>query len=60
MSQSTPTVATIPPPDKLKAELISLYRMVRATRSLLKLSERIHAPSPASPKPAEEAAHATR
>ncbi len=50
-----PTVATIPPPDKLKAELIELYRVVRYTQSLLKLAERIHRAAPSGIKP--EAAH---
>jgi hypothetical protein len=58
MSTATPTVATIPPPDKLRAELMHLYRVVRATRSLLKLSERIHKNPAGGPKP--EAAHASR
>lgn len=38
-----PTVATIPLPATLKAELIQLYQTVRLTRALLKLSERVHA-----------------
>jgi hypothetical protein len=57
MSTATPTVAAIPPPDKLKAELVELYRVVRYTRTLLKLSERIHNATPLNTKP-EGSAHA--
>ena len=36
------SAAALPPPDKLREELAALYKAVRITRSLLKLSERAH------------------
>lgn len=58
MSSNAPSVASIPPPEKLKAELLELYRAVRYTRSLLKLSERIHTRNASDTK--REAVHAAR
>jgi hypothetical protein len=53
------SLATIPPPAKVREELHELFRAVRLTRSLLKLSERIYAASAASTN-SVEAAHAAR
>ncbi|QJW93093.1 hypothetical protein FTUN_0596 [Frigoriglobus tundricola] len=55
------TIQTVPSPEKLKAELIALYRTVRHTRSLLRLSERIHADRQSNKSASmPEAAHAAR
>lgn len=56
------TIASVPPPEQVKADLAALYRQVRITRSLLRLSERIRAAintgETPSPSAREGAAHA--
>ncbi|WP_439621802.1 hypothetical protein [Gemmata sp.] len=42
MVATSTSAAALPPPDKLRDELAALYRTVRITRSLLRLSERVH------------------
>ncbi len=49
-------VGAVPPPERLRDELVELYRVVRNTRSLLRLSERIHGRTAAR----REVSHATR